>query len=44
MEEKRAAGSWWRRKLLGLYAPAIERTADGRFEIYAPPDDLPAHD
>jgi lipase maturation factor len=31
-EEKRQ-GLWWRRELIGLYAPAIERQADGRFVI-----------
>lgn len=44
MEEKRRTGNWWRRTLLGLYAPAIERTPDGKFEISAPPDQLPQHD
>lgn len=29
MQEKRLQGLWWRRQLLGSYAPAIERTADG---------------
>jgi len=44
MEEKRRTGNWWRREMLGLYAPAIERTPDGQFEIFAPPDILPRHD
>ena len=44
IEEKRRTGDWWRRKMLGLYAPAIERTPDGQFEISAPPDELPQHD
>ena len=44
MDEKRRTGNWWRRRMLGLYAPAIERTPDGRFEISAPPDELPEHD
>jgi lipase maturation factor 1 len=44
MDEKRRTGNWWRRKMLGLYAPAIERTPDGQFEISAPPDELPQHD
>jgi hypothetical protein len=43
MEEKRRTGNWWRRTMLGLYAPAIERTPDGQFEISAPPDELPQH-
>jgi lipase maturation factor 1 len=29
MAEKRATGLWWRRQFLGLYAPAIERDANG---------------
>ncbi len=29
MSEKRATGLWWRRQFLGLYAPTIEREADG---------------
>jgi hypothetical protein len=27
---KRKEGTWWRRKFLGLYAPMVERTHDGR--------------
>jgi hypothetical protein len=30
MAEKRASGVWWRRQLLGLYAPTLTRDADGR--------------
>jgi hypothetical protein len=26
-------GLWWRRELIGLYAPALEREADGKFVI-----------
>ena len=29
MQEKRTQGVWWRREFLGLYAPRIEREADG---------------
>ncbi len=29
MSEKQTQGLWWRREFLGLYAPAIEREADG---------------
>jgi len=43
-DEKRRTGNWWRRTMLGLYAPAIERTPEGQFEISAPPDQLPQHD
>jgi hypothetical protein len=30
---KRKEGTWWRRELLGLFAPALERTPDGRIVI-----------
>jgi len=30
-EEKRAHGLWWRRELLGTYAPTVQRLPDGRF-------------
>jgi hypothetical protein len=28
--ERRATGRWWRRKLLGSWAPGVERLPDGR--------------
>jgi len=28
--EKRTSGNWWRRQLLGLYAPTLERQPDGQ--------------
>jgi len=31
--EKRAQGLWWRRQQLGLYAPTLEREADGRVVV-----------
>jgi hypothetical protein len=31
--EKRAQDLWWRRQLLGLYAPTLEREADGRIVV-----------
>ena len=33
MEEKRRTGMWWRRELLGLYAPTVERTEDGQIRV-----------
>jgi lipase maturation factor 1 len=33
MAEKRATGHWWRRQLLGTYAPTVQRNPDGRFVI-----------
>jgi lipase maturation factor 1 len=35
--EKRQ-GLWWRRELLGLYAPQIARGAGGRFDVVAMPE------
>jgi hypothetical protein len=31
--EKRSQGLWWRREQLGLYAPTLEREADGRILV-----------
>jgi hypothetical protein len=31
--EKRSQGLWWRRQQLGLYAPTLERQADGRVVV-----------
>jgi hypothetical protein len=44
MTEKRATGDWWTRKLLGVYAPVLERDAAGAARIVAMPDALPTHD
>jgi hypothetical protein len=33
IEEKRSIGLWWRRQLLGLYAPTLEREADGSIQV-----------
>jgi len=30
---KRREGNWWRRQLIGLYAPALERMPDGRIGV-----------
>ena len=30
---KRKEGTWWRRQLIGLYAPALERLPDGRIVV-----------
>jgi hypothetical protein len=32
-QEKKEHGQWWRREFLGLYAPALQREADGRISI-----------
>jgi hypothetical protein len=44
MQEKQSTGNWWRRSLVGLYAPVMTRQADGRVLITEWPDDLPSHD
>ena len=33
LAEKRASGLWWRRELLGLYAPTIERESGSEFKV-----------
>jgi hypothetical protein len=33
MAEKRATGMWWRRQLLGLYAPTLERGPEGGIKV-----------
>jgi hypothetical protein len=43
MAEKHATGMWWKRKLLGLYAPVLEREADGKVVVVEWPDPLPPH-
>ncbi len=43
LAEKRATGMWWRRQWLGIYAPVLEREADGRVVVVQPPDVLPPH-
>ena len=44
LEEKRATGDWWTRRLLGVYAPVLERDAAGGVTIVAMPDELPVHE
>jgi hypothetical protein len=41
LEEKRTTGAWWRRTLIGLYAPVLEREADGKVVVVAYPEPLP---
>ncbi len=41
LEEKRATGMWWRRRLIGLYAPVIEREPDGKIVVIEWPQPLP---
>jgi hypothetical protein len=44
MEEKRRTGNWWKRNLMGLYAPVLTRLPDGQFSVIEWPDELPNHD
>jgi hypothetical protein len=44
MDEKRQTGNWWKRNLLGLYAPELSRQPDGKFAVEEWPQDLPLHD
>jgi len=43
MREKRETGNWWRRQLLGLYAPVITRQPDGKIGVVEWPTELPPH-
>ena len=43
LAEKRATGRWWNRKLLGLYAPVLEREPDGKVVVVEWPEPLPPH-
>jgi hypothetical protein len=44
LEEKRKTGDWWRRESLGLYAPELTMTEDGRFAAVEWPGEMPPHD
>ena len=44
LAEKRASGMWWNRRLMGLYAPVLERLPDGKVGIVQWPEALPPHD
>lgn len=44
LAEKRQTGDWWRRQMLGLYAPAITRGPDGQIGAVQIPQQLPMHD
>jgi lipase maturation factor 1 len=44
MEEKRHTGNWWRRSLLGQYAPTLTYTVDGKIAVAGEADVLPPHD
>jgi len=42
LDTKRSTGMWWRREYLGLYAPSLERLADGKFEVTGMPGSYPS--
>ena len=44
IDEKRRTGNWWRRELLGLYAPELIREPNGSFNVIEWPQELPPHD
>jgi hypothetical protein len=44
MDEKQRTGNWWRRELIGLYAPVLTRAADGKFSVVEWPEALGPHD
>ena len=44
MAEKRSTGNWWRRELLGLYAPELTTAPNGKFAVIQWPEPLPPHD
>jgi hypothetical protein len=44
MQEKHDTGNWWRRQLLGLYAPVLTRQPDGSFAVIEWSQPLPEHD
>jgi len=40
-EQRKQSGLWWRRQMLGLYAPVLERNAEGGFTAVQLPAALP---
>jgi hypothetical protein len=44
MAEKREHGLWWRRELLGLYAPAIQMEPGGKISVTQWPEPMPPHE
>jgi hypothetical protein len=43
-DEKRTTGNWWRRQYLGLYAPELTKTPEGRTAVVQWPEELQPHD
>jgi hypothetical protein len=44
MTEKREHGLWWRRELLGLYAPAVRLEPGGKIGVTQWPEPMPPHE
>jgi hypothetical protein len=44
MDEKRRTGNWWKRSLMGVYAPVLTREPDGSFVVTEWPGELAPHD
>ena len=44
MAQKREHSLWWRRELLGLYAPAIQLGPDGKIIVTQWPETMPPHE
>ena len=44
VEQKRRTGDWWTRRLVGVYAPVLERDPQGEIGIVSMPGPLPVHD
>ena len=44
LAEKRTTGLWWNRKQIGLYAPVLELTPEGKPAVVQWPEALPPHD
>ncbi|MGC2211717.1 MAG: lipase maturation factor family protein [Silvibacterium sp.] len=43
MKEKHDTGNWWRRQLIGLYAPTLTLQPDGKVGVIQWPQPLPPH-
>jgi hypothetical protein len=44
IKQKRQSGDWWRRELLGVYAPVLGRDELGKVRVVSVPDALPPHE
>jgi hypothetical protein len=43
LDEKHTTGNWWRRNLLGLYAPILTKDTSGKYAVVQWPEPLPPH-